>query len=170
MNEKKEEKVIVIYTDGAAGPTNPGNVGVGVYIPCFKYGNFRYFEDKGTNNEAEYLAVLEALNFLKYKLNDKNSVKLVFRVDSKLIQNQLNDSWQVKVPELKKLNEEVREDLKLLIEQGKISSWKFNHVYRDFNLVADALSKTALQRKEHFDKKRLKEMEGKNEQKGICYG
>lgn len=47
-----------------------------------------------TNNEAEYAAILEALNWLSNK-NHENKQILIYS-DSKLVVNQLNNKWQIK--------------------------------------------------------------------------
>ncbi len=60
----------------------------------------KIFEKKGiTNNEAEYLAVIEALNFV-----EENSDILILS-DSKLIVNQIKMEWHIKEKRLRELFE-----------------------------------------------------------------
>jgi ribonuclease HI len=58
----------------------------------------KIFEKKGiTNNEAEYLAVIEALNFV-----EENSNVLILS-DSKLIVNQIKMEWHIKEERLREM-------------------------------------------------------------------
>jgi len=62
------------------------------------------FEKKGiTNNEAEYLAVIEALKHV----DEGSKVKIL--TDSKLVANQLKMEWYIKEERLKLLFKEVFE-------------------------------------------------------------
>jgi len=82
-----------IYTDG----------GEGSYCFVILEKNIvKRFKKKGiTNNEAEYLAVIEALKFV-----EDNSTITIFS-DSKLIVNQIKMEWHIKEERLRKLFEEV---------------------------------------------------------------
>jgi ribonuclease HI len=93
----KARYVAQIYFDGGCGPTNPGN----------KYGSFelringgivdgknRATFGRGTNNEAEFDALLlamEALNnyYLSYFI-DPDSVRVAIQTDSTIVRNWLN--------------------------------------------------------------------------------
>jgi len=62
----------------------------------------KIFEKKDiTNNEAEYLAVIEALKHV-----EKNSIVTILS-DSKLIVNQIKMEWHIKQENLRRLFEEV---------------------------------------------------------------
>ena len=68
MQDKKQNKKIVIYTDGAARG-NPGPAGWGA---VFLSGNKVFFEMGGrekhaTNNQMELTAAIEGLKYLKKK-------------------------------------------------------------------------------------------------------
>lgn len=63
-----------------------------------------------TNNEAEYLGVIEALKFV-----EENS-KITILSDSKLIVNQIKMEWHIKEERLRKLFQEVL----LLVKEKKI--------------------------------------------------
>jgi len=128
---------IVIYTDGGARG-NPGPAGAGVYIIDgettheFK----KYLGPRQTNNWAEYEAVALALEQLKQKgLTDRG---LEFRLDSKLVVEQLMGNWKIKEPTLKPQAAKVRELL------AEFPSYKFTYVPRAQNKEADRLVNEAL--------------------------
>ncbi len=83
-----------IFTDGS------GKTGKYIYaIPEKKI--VKIFQKRGiTNNEAEYLGVIEALK-------QNNESEIIIHSDSQLIVNQLNKSYKIKEPRLKKLAGEV---------------------------------------------------------------
>ena len=120
-----------IFCDGCS-LKNPGHSGVGVVV----------FEDKKkikeiskytsikTNNEAEYLAVIEALNFLI----EKKLGEAIILCDSELLVNQLNLKYSVKNENLKILFDKVQ-NLK------KDLNIKFIWIPREENSLADSLSK-----------------------------
>lgn len=131
---------ITIYTDGGARG-NPGPAGVGIVIEGLKSGKktFGEYIGKTTNNEAEYRALIIALQKLK-KLIGKNKFKQVdCYADSELIVKQLNGEYKVKDTNLRGLFMEV---LKLKSELKVPIS--FHHVKRAKNSEADALMNQAL--------------------------
>ena len=79
---------IIIYTDGASSG-NPGPGGLGVVM---KYGNLRKEISEGytltTNNRMELLAVIRALEALKW---EAAAVKIY--TDSKYIVDAVNQGW-----------------------------------------------------------------------------
>jgi len=80
-----------IYTDGGCRP-NPGKMAIAI---TDQYGNplSKKFLGDGTNNEAEYLAVIEAIEWAKnYKEEE-----LIIYTDSQLVANQLKpvNPWNV---------------------------------------------------------------------------
>lgn len=82
-----------IYTDG-------GEDRYCFVIP--EKNTIKIFEKKGiTNNEAEYLAVIEALNFVE------ESSDVWILSDSKLIVNQMKMEWHIKEERLRELFEKV---------------------------------------------------------------
>ena len=106
---------IVAYCDGGAKP-NPGRI----------YGSFIVFEDGrvvdsicldfstytkiGTNNQAEYCALIELLNYL----NQRGYSDATIRMDSLLVINQVTNLWEVKQKKLRDLKLTVDQFLKLL--------------------------------------------------------
>lgn len=138
MASKKlfNEEKIIVYTDGGAR-NNPGPAAIGIVI-----GNKKYSEFIGTatNNEAEYKAVIFALKKLRQLLEKKGieSQKIEVRMDSELVQKQLNGEYKIKEKELQILFVEVwnlRLDFKNL---------SFIHIPREQNRLADKLVNEAL--------------------------
>jgi len=87
------------------------------------------FEKKNiTNNEAEYLAVIEALKFV-----EENSKVTIFS-DSKLVVNQINMEWHIKQDRLRELFEKVQS----LIEKKKID-FKIEWIPREKNKAGKVL-------------------------------
>ena len=87
-----------------------------------------------TNNEAEYLALIEGLN-VSLELNILN---IVIYSDSQLIVKQVNGEYRVKNDRMRLLNSEV---IDLLCQ---FNEWSINHINRDKNKVADKLSKEGM--------------------------
>jgi ribonuclease HI len=120
-----------IYVDGASFG-NPGPSGIGVVL---RIGDeiVEHSEDigYGTNNEAEYRALITGLRMaLEHGVDT-----LHVRADSQLIVRQVTGEYKIKKKELQRLAIEARS----LIE--RFGSVRFEHVLRDLNARADALSK-----------------------------
>ena len=86
-----------------------------------------------TNNEAEYTALIRALE-LSLELNIS---QLTIFSDSELIVKQINLEYKVKNERLQKLHSSARAMLAEFV-------WTLQHVSREKNKKADALSKQAL--------------------------
>src|SRR3989344_2593399 len=130
-------RVLTINTDGGARG-NPGQAGIGVVIKdesgkvVEKFG--RYLGDNSTNNQAEYEAVVAALQAAK-KLG---GTVLEFHMDSELAVRQLNHIYKVKNAELQALL------LKAKNLQAGFSKVTFTHVPRVENREADTLVNEAI--------------------------
>lgn len=121
-----------IFTDGGSRG-NPGP-SASAYVIYDESGNV--VEKNGeyigitTNNQAEYTAVLLALQGAS-KLNDvPNTITL--NIDSLLVVNQMNGIYKVKNRELWPLHQKIREAMK------QFQAVYFKHVPREDNTVADA--------------------------------
>ncbi len=128
---------VLIYTDGGARG-NPGPSGAGVVIiDGEKKTEFKqYLGDMQTNNWAEYEAVIIALGrALEMLLRDRD---IEFRLDSKLVVEQLMGNWKIKEPALKQQAQKVRD---LLKDFGNV---RFTYVPREQNKDADRLVNEAL--------------------------
>lgn len=131
----KTEKIIA-YTDGGAR-NNPGPAAIGVVIGDKKYSEFIGI---ATNNEAEYKAVIFVLKKLRHLIGKKSieNQKIEIRMDSELVQKQLNGEYKIKEKELQILFVEawnLRLDFKNL---------SFVHIPREQNRLADKLVNEAL--------------------------
>lgn len=128
-----EMPLLTLAIDGACNP-NPGPMGIGYTIsapdgrPLVRVGAQI---GPGTNNEAEYQALLAGmrhalrLGFFRLRVNS----------DSLLLVNQVRGAWKVRDARLKRLHGEATV-LRKLFDQ-----FELNHVYRDANAAADALSR-----------------------------
>ena len=130
------ESSLLMYTDGASSG-DPGPAGIGIVIydtDGRQVGKVSHFIGTGTNNYAEYKAVIRALHIAIYF---KTRV-LKIRTDSELIVKQLTGEYQIKNDNIKKLYEEI---MKL---KQKINSFKIEHVTRSLNDKADYLAKKSI--------------------------
>lgn len=104
--------MIYVYTDGASR-NNPGKSASGYLIfgdeaeAVIKYS---FYNGIKTNNEAEYLAIIAALE----KVGDEFGfdVEVFLRSDSQLVVNQLNGTYKVKDSGLKELHAKASELIK----------------------------------------------------------
>ncbi len=126
---------LVVYTDGASRG-NPGESGYGYLI----YSNNRIVEKKygyigeKTNNQAEYIALMEASKSIK----DYSCRKVKFLLDSQLVVRQLKGIYRVKNEGLKKYYREINHLLK------DIDNVQFVHISREDNTEADKLANQAI--------------------------
>lgn len=130
-----------IYSDGGARG-NPGPSGSAFVV--FKnnkviYKEYKYYGSK-TNNQAEYLALLMACEWLE-KNKIKNS-KVNFYLDSELIVNQMNGVYKIKNEILKKIYLKVKLIEELLLKNS--NQVFYTSVKREFNSIADKLVNKAI--------------------------
>ncbi len=124
-----------VFCDGASR-SNPGDASIGVSIVLDGKEVHAISKKIGiaTNNEAEYQALIDGLNFCI-----DNSIKEIdVFLDSNLVVEQVNKNYKVKAENLKVLNSKVDE----LIEEFNFI--EINHVYREENKRADQLANMAL--------------------------
>ena len=119
--------------DGSATP-NPGKIRIGGFIkdPNGKE-MWRVSKEEGfgTNNQAEYKALLVVLNNL-IKLGIK---EVVIFGDSMLVVNQVIGKWKIKNPGIKDLARDAQKLVK------KFDHCELRWINRDYNTEADNLSK-----------------------------
>ena len=118
-----------LFTDGACEFDNeykPINAGIGGVIS----------KNVGvkTNNEAEYLALIEGINLCL----ENNISNISIFADSELIVRQINGDYKVKNERMAVLHKKTHELL------SKLNSWDISHVLREKNTEADDLSKQGL--------------------------
>lgn len=133
---------IVMYTDGGSRG-NPGPSALGVFIETLsiRYGEFL---GEGTNNEAEYAAILSGMKRVREEIGEDRAkaAHLECRMDSELAMRQLTGRYRVKHPRMKHWFDLVRR------EAVGFSSVTFTHVFRADNKEADRMVNEALDRAE----------------------
>jgi len=126
----------IVHTDGAARG-NPGPAAIGVVIED-EEGRTVYEASRAlgvrTNNEAEYLALITALEYLK----EARPKEAEFRLDSELVVKQLSGEYKVKEPRLQALHGQV------VMLLNAVPKYKMRHVRRVENARADELANEAL--------------------------
>ncbi|MCF7820063.1 MAG: ribonuclease HI family protein [Candidatus Pacebacteria bacterium] len=139
MDKNNNNLELIIFCDGGARG-NPGPAGLGVAI---------YDKDKNileqmseylgvtTNNQAEYRAVLKAIERVK----ELGASKLTFYLDSELIVKQMSGEYRVKNKELLPIYLKIRQ---LILNFEKVD---FFHVRREANKEADRLANIAMDKK-----------------------
>ena len=136
-----------LFVDGASRG-NPGPAGAGIYL-CKGgkefFGKGFYLQEK-TNNQAEYLALLLGIFFLKREFEPGQKVRIVS--DSELLIKQMQGLYQVKKPELKVLNRIAQQELSLL-------NPIFEHVMRENNKQADVFANEGIDKKQSLPLKFL---------------
>ena len=136
---------ITVFADGASRG-NPGLAGAGATI-CWdsQTHHLSVFLGTKTNNEAEYLAVLLVLRLLSGLLSStpKNQSlmgsKVLFKLDSKLVVEQMSGRWKIKERRMKTLVDSCQQlagELGLKLE--------FEHISRELNQQADWLANQAI--------------------------
>ena len=130
-------KITEVYVDGASRG-NPGESGIGVLViyPDSSRKEIREYIGKGTNNEAEYKALIAALGHL---LTEGISEAKI-HTDSQLVASQMNGLWKVKDPKLRILHSEAK---KLA---SSLAALEIEYVPRKDNAEADALANEAIDR------------------------
>jgi RimK family alpha-L-glutamate ligase len=130
--EQSCSKIFTAYFDGSASP-NPGDIKIGGYIKHDFKTLVKFSKQKGhgTNNEAEYFALIELLNQLVYY----NIKKVRIFGDAKLVIDQVNGDCKNNKFHLQKLAHRANTLLK------QIPDWELTWIKRSKNKRADALSK-----------------------------
>lgn len=131
---------LTIYTDGGSRG-NPGVAGGGVIVKADGkiLHTARLPFGLKTNNEAEYLAVKAALEWLQEFVAEQPVSGTQFLLDSKLVVEQLNRRWKIKEPRLQPLAQECW----AIIATFSFSP-EFTHVAREQNAEADLLANEAM--------------------------
>lgn len=133
------------FFDGACEPRNPGGTaGYGAVI--FKGGE-RIWQHSGmipaspetSNNVAEYLAFIAALDwFIENKLTNEH---ILIKGDSMLVIKQCFGNWKIKKGLYTKYAIEAKNKVK------KFSALEGKWISREYNSLADELSRAAINRK-----------------------
>jgi ribonuclease HI len=120
-----------IYCDGASGEAS---IGISILKDNEEIDTIKKRIGIATNNVAEYLGLIEALQYCI----EKNIMEVVIYLDSLLVVQQVNLEYKVKS---KKLQEYYNQAIDL---KNQINNIEINHVRREFNKRADQLANQAL--------------------------
>ena len=132
------QREAVIYADGGSRG-NPGPAAAGVVFTDESgrvLKEYSHYLGEATNNQAEYRAVIAALD----KIKDCEAEELNFFLDSELVVKQLNGEYRVKNQELAPLF------VKIYNTTMKYKKVTFRHVRRELNKEADKLVNEAIDR------------------------
>lgn len=131
-------KKLIIHTDGGARG-NPGPAGIGAVLENEDnevVATISRYLGVATNNQAEYRAVLAAIE----KAKDLGAQEVEFYLDSELVVKQLNQEYKVRNKDLQPLFVKI---YNLTLQFKKAS---FKHVRREKNKEADKLANQAMDR------------------------
>ncbi len=129
---------LTIHTDGGSrGNPGPSAIGVVIASPTTSLAQFGLYIGMGTNNAAEYKAVIAALQWVSR--HAPHASRLSFFLDSQLVVSQLSGVFAVKHPDMKRLKDEVDTLLHSLACPAT-----FSYVPRARNAEADRLVNAAL--------------------------
>ena len=129
-----------VYIDGAS-LGNPGPAGVGVVFldgDAKPMRQFSKYLGEATNNVAEYLALIYALQ----EAHQIGCPKVSVKTDSELLARQLNGQYKVRDAQLRLLH-----DLALHLTHG-FAAWRIEHIPRTQNRLADRLAGHAAKRRQ----------------------
>jgi probable phosphoglycerate mutase len=107
----RSREFAIVFDGGSLG--NPGK-GYGSYEimsagEVYHHARHEYPGEATTNNQAEYMTLIEALKWLRDDLGeDRKQATVTIHGDSKLVVNQVNGIWKVKHANMKPLVDEAR--------------------------------------------------------------
>jgi len=130
---------LTVYTDGAARG-NPGPAAIGAVIKDEKNQPVSRISQRigfATNNQAEYIAVITALE----KAVKMGASQVTIKSDSELVVKQLNGKYRVKKASLMPLFQRVGQLI------GSFESFTITYIPREHNRQADQLANRALDAK-----------------------
>ena len=134
---------LIIYTDGGSRG-NPGPSAIGVVFADPETGQVlkTYGErvEDGTNNEAEYKAIIFALKKAKalYSKDKVKNMEIEIRMDSELACKQLSGEYKLSAKHIQELFIEV---WNLKTDFSKVT---FTHIPREQNKLADTAVNEAI--------------------------
>jgi len=135
-NLKIKDSMFTVNVDGACSG-NPGDTGLGIVIENKVTGfkeNISQYAGLGTNNYAEYKALIVALE----RVIELGIRSVEVKSDSELLVKQLKGIYKVKKEHLKTLHDQV------ITLSSRLADFKIEHVRREFNAQADLLAKNAI--------------------------
>lgn len=140
--------ILKVFTDGGSkGNPGPASIGGIFYTNNKKVLYFKKSIGVATNNDAEYLALIEALDEIRstkleirnnfQNLNFQNIKKIEFYSDSRLMVNQINGFFKVKNGKIKEYILKIRS-----LEQEINLPIIYHLIPREQNVEADRLVNT----------------------------
>ncbi|HJN68255.1 MAG: ribonuclease HI family protein [Candidatus Marinimicrobia bacterium] len=128
---------VELFVDGAAD-LHSGTAGIGgvFYRNGEELYSFSEFIGSKTNNEAEYEALIRGIK----EAHNLKLLSLNIFADSQLVVRQITGEYKVKHERMKPLHKQALELL------DKLENWNIEHVLRDKNTRADALSKSGMEK------------------------
>lgn len=146
-------RTLIIHTDGGSRQ-NPGPAAWGVSVCCDEFsGEERVGESSephlseveslsgfmgvATNNEAEYTALQTASINLATWVSRWQATRVIFRLDSQLVIEQVKGNWKVKQAHLVPFVQQIRSNLQQVRQSGVPVDLQY--VPRAQNARADAL-------------------------------
>ncbi len=129
---------VKLFTDGGSRG-NPGPSGIGGVIYTMEdelLAEVSEFIGHGTNNQAEYLALLRTLE----KAEELGAIEVECYLDSQLVVRQMNREYKVKDAKLREIFIQIHN---VVVRIGHVT---FTHVYREFNTAADEQVNIAIDR------------------------
>lgn len=139
-------KTLGVWTDGGARG-NPGPAGIGVQIAEVEpetgevkvvLTEIAEYIGETTNNQAEYRALLAALERLEHDNMSQHANQITFYTDSELMAYQIQGKYKVKNEELRVLYDRIIEKL------AQLTNWQIMPVRREKNQSADRLVNAAI--------------------------
>ena len=128
---------VELFVDGAADlHTETAGIGGVFYRNGEELYSFSEFIGSKTNNEAEYEALIHGIK----EAHNLKLLSLNIFADSQLVVRQITGEYKVKNERMKLLHKQALE----LLE--KLENWNIEHVLRDKNTRADALSKSGMEK------------------------
>lgn len=130
--------VLKIFTDGGSkGNPGPSSIGMVFYLDGKKV--FHHHESIGTatNNDAEYTALIRALEFVSKDYKDKGVNKVEFNSDSTLMVNQVRGLFKVNNGKIKEYILRIRG-----LELEVAIPITYTYIPREQNKEADLLVNT----------------------------
>jgi ribonuclease HI len=125
---------LYVYTDGASRG-NPGDAGIAYVVYNDKLEliyEFSKYIGKTTNNVAEYMALLKALE----KVKEFSPERVCFYLDSELVVKQMKGEYKIKNEKLMNIYRKVK-------VYTSYFDCIFEHIPRELNKIADKLAKDA---------------------------
>jgi ribonuclease HI len=145
MTEGRGGPQALVFIDGAS-KGNPGPAGAGVVIAAPEGDVLRELSvpiPHATNNVAEYTGLVEGLRAAR----ELGLARIEVRTDSELLQRQLDGTYRVKNPTLRRLHARAA-GLMHRFERCRI-----RHITRDQNQAADRLASAAARQAARCDKR-----------------